>query len=523
MEEHQAKVTCAVCQAVMTAITNTHLKKHNLTVAEYKVKYPTAQLISDHERERASKHAKRVNKPGVARPGVGAKISATKQAKIADGYDYGAKLRGVCKSDEHKQSLSDSVKQSYVNGQRLHYMIGKAQPDAVKAQIAATLIQYHAPFVAERELHKHESLLCKAMEAEERAKQLLAMKADKLCKSNIVVQGFADNTVTFTCTVCKHSWSMTAQYLDNSRLDKVVCRQCNPKQTTSQGELELLEFVRSLEPDVISGDREILGGRELDVLVPNKRVAFEYNGLYWHAESVRGSPKHLLWKQQHAYNMGYSLYHIFEDEWLLKQPIVKSKIKAILGKLDVVHYARKLQIVRLSDAEKAAFLVANHLQGNDVSGIRYGLLTSDGQLVACATFKRTSFVKGGNGKDFELSRYATLCNTSVVGGAGKLIAAFIKDYQPKRLISYADRRWSYGKLYKALGFKFENFSAPSYWYMHGYKDRKHRSAFMKHELVAQGHDANKTEWEIMQGLGYDRIWDCGTLKYVLELNSSMHD
>ena len=29
----------------------------------------------------------------------------------------------------------------------------------------------------------------------------------------------------------------------------------------------------------------------------------------------------------------------------------------------------------------------------------------------------------------------------------------------------------------------------------------------------QIYDNNKTEWEMMQELGYDRIWDCGKFKY----------
>ena len=98
----------------------------------------------------------------------------------------------------------------------------------------------------------------------------------------------------------------------------------------------------------------------------------------------------------------------------------------------------------------------------------------------------------------------------------------VKDYREKypgckTIDPYADRRWSFGNLYTSLGFKFISFSAPSYWYMKGYFNREHRSNYMKHTLVSKGASSLMTEWEIMKSKGYDRIWDCGTLKFRLEL------
>ena len=46
--------------------------------------------------------------------------------------------------------------------------------------------------------------------------------------------------------------------------------------------------------------------------------------------------------------------------------------------------------------------------------------------------------------------------------------------------------------------------------------RIHRSKFMKHTLIEKDGDEKKTEWELMQERGYDRIWDCGTMVYKWE-------
>jgi hypothetical protein len=514
MEEYEPnKVACEICGKQFTAITNTHLKKHELTTDEYCKLYPTASLVSDAQRERASKNAKLHNKPGVERPGIGAKISATKKAKAEAGFDYGAHLRGQVRTQEQRQHLSNVVKEQFKSGVRIHHMQGLTQAADTKAKIAESLKSYYAPIVQERLALEQQADL-------ERAKLAaieLQANADRYTKvlssKNIKLIELNDKQLLLKCDACGHDWQMTRQYINQSKIDLVACRICNPKLTTSKQELEVFNFIRGLCDDAVSGDRSVLGGRELDILVPSAKIAFEYNGLYWHSELNRQQPKHLLWKQQHAYKLGYKLFHIFEDEWVNKRSIVESKIRAILSKLEHKVYARQCRIVMVENNEKNEFLIANHLQGLDVSGIRYGLIDGNDRLVAIATFKKTSFIKGGDGADFELSRYATLCNTSVVGGASKLFKRFINDHQPKRIVSYADRRWSFGKMYDTIGFKFEAHTPPCFWYMKGYTNRIHRAAFMKHSLIERSADDSLTAWEIMQADGYDRIWDCGTLRY----------
>jgi len=56
---------------------------------------------------------------------------------------------------------------------------------------------------------------------------------------------------------------------------------------------------------------------------------------------------------------------------------------------------------------------------------------------------------------------------------------------------------------------------PNYWYFKNSSiERKHRYNFRKHIVVNKlGGDPRMTEWENMVNLGYDRIYDCGSLKY----------
>ena len=83
----------------------------------------------------------------------------------------------------------------------------------------------------------------------------------------------------------------------------------------------------------------------------------------------------------------------------------------------------------------------------------------------------------------------------------------------KSIISFADIRWSDGNMYEKLGFNLIHKSLPNYWYIEG-DARIHRFNFKKSSLKHLPHYSDdKTEIEIMLEAGYDRIWDCGNLKY----------
>jgi hypothetical protein len=76
-------------------------------------------------------------------------------------------------------------------------------------------------------------------------------------------------------------------------------------------------------------------------------------------------------------------------------------------------------------------------------------------------------------------------------------------------------RWGSGNLYETLGFIDQGNCGPNYWYFYPNKMiRKHRFGFRKSILVKNGGDSKKTEWILMQEMGYDRIWDCGNKKFI---------
>ena len=296
---------------------------------------------------------------------------------------------------------------------------------------------------------------------------------------------------------------------------KQNCPKCVFKDVLPESEIR--EFLISLGLSVESGNKNILNGKELDILIPSHNVAIEYNGLYWHSEQYRSNDYHLN-KTELCEKKGIQLIHIFEDEWINKKEIVKSRLKNILGVTDKTIYARKCIIKEVSVKEKTKFINDNHIQGSVGSKINLGLYYND-ELVSVMTFGglRGSLGSKSDKNTWELLRFCNKINVSVVGGASRLLKYFLKMYTPKELISYADRRWSMGNMYEKLGFKFIHDSKPNYWYIDRL-NRLHRYNFRKDVLIREGFDKDKSEHEIMLERGIYRIYDCGNKKYKIVYN-----
>lgn len=309
--------------------------------------------------------------------------------------------------------------------------------------------------------------------------------------------------ITFKCKKCN--------YLFNKRFDygsPPNCKICYPLETDykSKGELEILEFCKSLGYDVVSGDRSAINPFELDIYIPKLKIAVEYCGLYWHSEnSGKKSWNYHYRKYKTCREKGITLYTIYSDEWLNKRNIVenflRSKLNSSLNKI----FARKCKIVEVSRNLAFSFYEQNHVQGSPKRiPISYGL-EYNGSLVASMSFKKI----GEN--EYELIRFATNC--TVVGGASKLLKYFINKYNPLEISSFSNNRFSNGNMYSILGFTESNPVPPMQEYVYKYESRIHKLGIKK--FLKETSDG--TEWERAQSLGYDRIWDCGKKKWILYL------
>jgi hypothetical protein len=287
------------------------------------------------------------------------------------------------------------------------------------------------------------------------------------------------------------------------------CPKCGQKYNYSQ--IELTEYIKSLGFDVTENDKNVISPLELDLYIPSKNIAIEFDGIYWHSELYKPDDYHIN-KTNQCEAKGIRLIHIFEDEWKHKKDIVKSRLKNILGVTDNKIYARNCEIRLMTNDERNIFLENNHLQGSVKSSINI-CLTYKGEIVSSMHFNKPRLGVGSSGEHYELSRFCNKMDTSVIGGASKLLKFFYKTYGQIKLISYADKRWSEGSIYDTLGFTQTRVNKPNYWYVINNK-RVHRFNFRKSMLRKEGFDTtNSTEREIMLSRGIYRIYDCGTITY----------
>ena len=279
-----------------------------------------------------------------------------------------------------------------------------------------------------------------------------------------------------------------------------ICTICNPiSESNSIKQKELYEFVNmNYNGNIIDSHKDKY---EIDVYLPELKLGFEFNGIYWHSDIYKDKNYHIN-KTNYFKDKDIRIIHIWEDDWTFKQDIVKSQVKNLLGFSDRI-WARKCQIKEVDTKEAKLFLNNNHIQGFVNSNIKIGLYYNQ-ELVSIMTFDKFEGRKKLTDLEWNLNRFCNKIGYSIIGGASKLLKYFINKYSPNRIISYADKDWSIGNLYEKLGFIIINESVPDYKYLVD-KKRIHKSRFKKSKTGISESNLN-----------IPKIWDCGKIKFELK-------
>ena len=270
--------------------------------------------------------------------------------------------------------------------------------------------------------------------------------------------------------------------IDNGGIPR--CPKCFPNQKKSYGEMDLFNSINI--QDKIQGDWSILLNKELDIYIPSKKIAIEFNGIYWHSEARGKFKNYHLDKTIRCEEQGIQLIHIFESEWVYQQEIIKSIIASKLGNFDNKISARKCIIKEIDILDKNNFLDENHLEGSVESNINLGLFYND-ELVFIMCFKSLK------NNHFELIRYCSKLNTMVYGGLSKLLNTFKLNYFPKSIKCLIDRRFSFNHNLQKFDFKLKGTLPPSHFFI------------SKDKLI-------KPENNLKDGK--NKIWNCGYYNFV---------
>ena len=481
-------------------------------------------------------------------------------------------------------SQSEEIKQKKVDTVNNHYGVDNPfQADVIKDKIKETNIKkwgYEFPIqnstikrkIATTNLNKYGNI-CSLHSPKQKAihkKELYNKMVHKLnlfnLKLNVSLKNYngtfknsqikgISNYIYYDLT-CKKCNNVFKSHLAEGNIP--ICRKCNPILSgTSLAEKEIYEYIKTLTKEVLNNNRNIINPLELDIFINKYNFAIEYNGLYYHSyQKLNNTKTNLSNKQKQMFkdrnlrpNYGLNfhllktlmceekniqLLHINENEWNEKKDILKSMIKSKIGVIDKKLNARDCIIKIVSQKDCNSFLENNHIQGKVNSKINIGLYNKNNELISLMTFSKKRYLENNNNSnEYELLRFVNLKETIVRGAASKLLKYFINNYckNNDKIITYGDKRYSNGKLYKTLGFDYIHTSPPNYKYFKNLKvynrqkfQRKHIKEYYdlytnnKIDSVNYGliklYDDNLTEYENMLLNGYDKIFDSGQMKFV---------
>ena len=264
-----------------------------------------------------------------------------------------------------------------------------------------------------------------------------------------------------------HIFSSTRNFIYNRyRIKSEICTICNPINCPKSGsEISIIKFIKEVyNNQMIENDRNIIKPFEIDIYLPELKIGFEYNGLWYHSSEYRKSNYHYL-KQNKAKESDIKLITIWEDEWVYRNDAVKSFILNKLIKTPNKIFARKCKIELIGKDESDVFLNHNHLSGKCNSSVRISLKYKN-EILCLITFSKKN-------KGWELDRFCNKNYTQVIGGFSKILKYFIRQFNPKYITTYSDNMVSDGEVYEKNGFELIGELSPSYTLLIS-KIRKHR-------------------------------------------------
>jgi len=310
----------------------------------------------------------------------------------------------------------------------------------------------------------------------------------------------------FVCKQCGAEQLKSLAMLEESP----ICFSCAPKE--SKGQIEVYNFVASITPDAILSDRSLIAPREVDILVPSKKLAIEYNGLYWHSVSNIPDRNYHEIKRKSVEAAGHKFFMIFEDEWKNRRQIVEGMLRHRLGVPGEVLDARKLQIKELDNMTAAAFFEMSHLEGHVRCFSCFGLVDESGRVVAAMSLRKP-FHASKAILSLEVARSACLPGITIRGWIGRLTSVSLKKAKSlgfQSIISYVDARVGDGKSYLTAGWRLESSPKGARFWWTDYGHRYNRFKYKADKI------RNLSQEEVAKESGVVEIWGCGN--YLMKIN-----
>lgn len=278
-------------------------------------------------------------------------------------------------------------------------------------------------------------------------------------------------------------------------------------------ENEVFDYIKSIyDGEIIRNTRKVLNNyKELDIYIPEKRIAIEFNGSFWHNSENKNRSYHFC-KSIEAEKNNIRLIHIWECDWIdeTKKIILKDILRNLFLKDRKRIYARKCIIKEITNKEFSTFCEKNHIQGKIRASFAFGLFFNE-ELIQGMSFSnfsnrnRVNLYK--NEYTHELIRSCTKVGIEVVGGFSKLLKYFIENKNPKSILSYCDFDLFSGISYSKNGFTFDGYTGPNLFFIDKCTGKRISRCAYRHKEQMDAVKENK----------WFKCYGAGSKRYVLKV------
>lgn len=252
-------------------------------------------------------------------------------------------------------------------------------------------------------------------------------------------------SIRCTCIKCSNIYTTNARRLQR-------CPKCFPEDWlngTSNLEKSIFDYIKNkVNYEVIPNARGVIENKELDIYIPEIKIAFEIDGDYWHGCSSTDTTifnnikKHAGDKQKLCYKKGIRLITIKECDFLDRKDVFLRFIDdAILPRTRI--YARNCEIKKVDTKTAKDFCNYYHVNGYRGGYEKIGLYYKD-DLVCLAIFGKHSKYEN------ECIRLCYKTRYTIVGGWERIIKHFNKPF-----LHYVNLMYFQGEDKTGIGFRFK--------------------------------------------------------------------
>ena len=241
-------------------------------------------------------------------------------------------------------------------------------------------------------------------------------------------------------------------------------------------ESSLVKYLKKILPndEILTNTRKVIPPLELDIYIPSKNLAIEFNGIYWHCEKRGKDKNYHLTKTNRCIDKDIQLIHITDEEWLFNQNVIKLLLRSILN-FSCIPETRELVVLKISKTQAESWINKNSIIPLKDETIFYGLFDES---------KQVGILTLNEQNQYQLNQWFLLPEYNILSNYSKLLKTFINEYNPEYIFSLVDKKYFNGLIYKLSNFNQTEDIEPSF------------------DVIE--YEKNK----------FDKIWNCGYYNFL---------